>query len=422
MDEIAILVRASFQMRAFEDRFVTTGIPYRVIGGPRFYERKEIRDAIAYLRVSSSSEDGLAFERIVNTPKRGIGEKAIQTLNHIAREKGVSLFYAAKLAVSEQLLPSKQNIEMVNLLKQFDHWSSLLKDSKKTHVEITEEILDESGYTHMLLEDKAPDAPGRLENLKEFVKALEEFENIEGFLEHIALVMENEGDESVSKVSIMTLHGSKGLEFPIVFLPGWEDGLFPSQRSMDESGLKGLEEERRLAHVGITRAKELCHISFASNRRIYNQWQNALPSRFIDELPSEDIEVVTLSNAYSKDIRYDSQKQSYPSYVQENNSFSNMPVTDLNKDIYYQKGSYNSPGWVRLKSKTQKPTKMPKFMGSEQNPKPISFLINDRVFHQKFGYGIVKEVDGEKITVDFEKSDKKDIKSGFLNKSSSVTE
>ncbi len=287
LEECAILVRASHQMRAFEDRFLTIGLPYRVIGGPRFYERMEIRDAMAYFRVAVSPDDDLAFERIVNTPKRGAGDKAMQTMQRAARANGISLLEGARLAVSSGDLTGKAKGQVGHLVQQFDLWHDRVRDPKQNHIELAEQILDESGYTEMWQNDKTPEAPGRLENLKELVKALEQFENLQGFLEHVALIMDNETDDAGSKVSIMTLHAAKGLEFPAVFLPGWEDGLFPSQRSMDESGLKGLEEERRLAYVGITRAEELCTISFAANRLVYGQWQSALPSRFVDELPAE---------------------------------------------------------------------------------------------------------------------------------------
>ena len=252
LDDMAILVRASHQMRAFEDRFLTIGLPYRVIGGPRFYERMEIRDAMAYFRVVTSPEDDLAFERIVNTPKRGLGDKAQQKMQIMARSHGVPLIEGARLLLESQQISGKGAKELSQLLEAIGRWGRLAGDADMSHVELAEIILDESGYTEMWQANKTPEAPGRLENLKELVKALEEFENIQGFLEHVSLVMDNDSEEGGEKVSIMTLHAAKGLEFPVVFLPGWEDGLFPSQRSMDESGLKGLEEERRLAYVGIT--------------------------------------------------------------------------------------------------------------------------------------------------------------------------
>ena len=271
-DQMAILVRASHQMRAFEDRFLTIGLPYRVIGGPRFYERMEIRDAMAYFRLVCSPSDDLAFERIVNTPKRGLGDKAQQKIQSMARQEGIALTEGARLLLEAKGLSGKGALELGRLVDGLGRWRKAMQDQSISHQELAEVILDESGYTEMWQNDKTPEAAGRLENLKELVKALDQFENLQGFLEHVSLVMDNERDEAGEKVSIMTLHAAKGLEFPAVFLPGWEDGLFPSQRSMDETGQRGLEEERRLAYVGITRAERLCTICFAGNRRIFGQW------------------------------------------------------------------------------------------------------------------------------------------------------
>ena len=315
LDEMAILVRASHQMRAFEDRFVTIGLPYRVIGGPRFYERMEIRDAMAYFRLVVSPEDDLAFERIVNTPRRGLGDKARQTIHMIAREKGVSLVEGARIAVDNGLIKGKGGNALRELIDELARWNAMTRgpliemndDSvidegvvslrhgtpEHTHIELAQIVLDESGYTAHWKNQKTPEAPGRLENLNELVNQLDNFEDLQGFLEHVSLVMDYEQDSDGAKVSIMTLHAAKGLEFPAVFLPGWEDGLFPSQRSMDELALKGLEEERRLAYVGITRAEEVCTISFADRRRVFGQWQNSTPSRFIDELPEDHVDVLS---------------------------------------------------------------------------------------------------------------------------------
>ncbi|MCL4166810.1 UNVERIFIED_CONTAM: hypothetical protein GTU68_045308, partial [Idotea baltica] len=289
LDGMAVLVRASHQMRSFEDRFLAIGMPYRVIGGPRFYERQEIRDAIAYIRCVVQPDDGLAFERIVNTPRRGLGDKAVATINNAARESGVSLPRAAAALCEGEGLSARARNSLKSLVESFERWRAILSDpqSDLAHHELVETILDESGYTEMWKNEKSADAPGRLENLKELVRSISEFENLGGFLEHVSLVMDNAQDAGAECISIMTLHAAKGLEFDAVFLPGWEDGLFPSQRSMDESGKKGLEEERRLAYVGITRARKLCSITFAANRRIYNQWQSSMPSRFVDELPPE---------------------------------------------------------------------------------------------------------------------------------------
>jgi DNA helicase-2/ATP-dependent DNA helicase PcrA len=394
---IAILVRATHQMRAFEDRFLTIGLPYRVIGGPRFYERQEIRDAMAYFRVAVSPEDGLAFERIVNVPKRGIGDKALQEINRVARENGVGLMDGARILVAEEGLGAKPRAALAALIAQFDRSHAAIA-AGADHVELAEAMLDESGYTAMWQAEKSPDAAGRLENLKELVKALEEFDNLQGFLEHVSLVMDNEQDEGAAKVSIMTLHAAKGLEFPCVFLPGWEDGLFPSQRSMDESGLKGLEEERRLAYVGITRAERLCTISFAANRRVYNQWQSSMPSRFIDELPAEHVEVLTPPGLYGGGFG------------------SAAPVSTL-ADTAAKSDVYNSPGWRRMSARAaERPVSQPRearnmVIDAEAVP---AHDLGTRVFHQKFGYGVVTGVEGEKLTIEFEKAGVKNVVARFV--------
>ena len=289
LNQIAILVRASFQMREFEDRFVTLGLPYRVIGGPRFYERAEIRDALAYLRCVHSSADDLAFERIVNVPKRGLGDATLQALHEHARARRIPLMEAARVMVETEEMKSKPRASLRDLLTAFDRWRAQ-RDSLP-HTELAEIVLDESGYTEMWQKDRSADAAGRLENLKELVRSLEEFENLQGFLEHISLVMDTDKGEGVDAVSIMTLHSAKGLEFDTVFLPGWEEGLLPHQRSLDDQGRAGLEEERRLAHVGITRARKNARIYFVSNRRIHGSWSSTMPSRFVDELPEAHVEV-----------------------------------------------------------------------------------------------------------------------------------
>ncbi|ROU04161.1 ATP-dependent helicase [Histidinibacterium lentulum] len=409
LDDMAILVRASHQMRAFEDRFLTIGLPYRVIGGPRFYERMEIRDAMAYFRLAVSPEDDLAFERVVNTPKRGLGDKAIQTIQTTARANGVSLVEGARLCAEDGLVKGKGGAALALLVKQIGRWHGQVLDEADTHVELAEMILDESGYTSHWQNDKTPEAPGRLENLQELVKALEEFENLQGFLEHVALIMDNGSEAEGAKVSIMTLHAAKGLEFPAVFLPGWEDGLFPSQRSMDESGLKGLEEERRLAYVGITRAEELCTISFAANRRVYGQWQSALPSRFIDELPEAHVEVLTPPGLYGGG--YGAAGMAAASPVLQGMAGSELHHKASRADVY------NSPGWRRLQTRSQE-------RGMSQPREARAMTINleavsafsegDRVFHQKFGYGRVTGIEGDKLEISFEKAGTKNVVGRFV--------
>ncbi|MEO1492899.1 MAG: UvrD-helicase domain-containing protein [Pseudomonadota bacterium] len=410
LDDQAILVRASFQMRAFEDRFLTIGLPYRVIGGPRFYERMEIRDAMAYFRVATSPDDGLALERIINTPKRGIGDKALQTLNHIARTNGISLFDACRIAVDEKVLSARATKALDALLDGFDRWSAALAPEDANHVAIAEMMLDESGYTEMWLNDKSPEAPGRLENLKELVKALEEFENLQGFLEHVSLVMDNETEDGAAKVSIMTLHAAKGLEFPVVFLPGWEDGLFPSQRSMDENGQKGVEEERRLAYVGLTRAEQHLTVSFAANRHMYGRWQSSMPSRFIDELPADHVDVLTPPGLYGGGYGAASPVAT--------------PQGSVLEERAVQSNTYNSPGWRRMNERRgQKGVAQPReARGLVIDAEAISaFEIGTRVFHQKFGYGEVMAIEGDKLTVEFDKAGTKKVVAAYVTEAAAAT-
>jgi DNA helicase-2/ATP-dependent DNA helicase PcrA len=428
LDQMAILVRASHQMRAFEDRFLTIGLPYRVIGGPRFYERMEVRDAMAYFRVVISPDDDLAFERIVNTPKRGLGDKAQQKIQMCAREHRTNLVEGARILLDQGGLGGKGAKELRTLVDGIDRWASKLRGPRIevvnddsvlddggpvrmeygpppiSHVELAEMILDESGYTGHWQNDKTPEAPGRLENIKELVKALEQFENLQGFLEHVSLIMDNEKDGEGEKVSIMTLHAAKGLEFPAVFLPGWEDGLFPSQRSMDESGIKGLEEERRLAYVGITRAEEICTISFASNRFVFGQWQNAMPSRFVDELPAEHVDVLTPPGLYGGTFG------------------AAMPKSTLH-EAAAEANVYNSPGWRRLQARSgARGVSQP----AEARNMTIdmtatsSFVMGERVFHQKFGYGAIIGIEGDKLEVAFEKAGDKKVVARFLSSADDV--
>ncbi|WP_299079767.1 ATP-dependent helicase [uncultured Ruegeria sp.] len=417
LDEMAILVRASHQMRAFEDRFLTIGLPYKVIGGPRFYERMEIRDAMAYFRLVVSPEDDLAFERIVNTPKRGLGDKAQQTIQMTARENGVSLVDGARIAIDNGLIKGKGSKALSELIDGLARWNAMTRGPRielddeaviddgtapmrfgapeHTHIELAQIVLDESGYTGHWQNDKTPEAPGRLENLKELVNQLDNFENLQGFLEHVSLVMDNEQDSDGAKVSIMTLHAAKGLEFPAVFLPGWEDGLFPSQRSMDETGIKGLEEERRLAYVGITRAEEVCTISFAANRRVFGQWQNSMPSRFIDELPEDHVEVLTPPGLYGG-----------------GQTTAGIETRAAEANVY------NSPGWRRMQARQgQYGMSQPKESRNTviDATAVASFTLGERVFHQKFGYGGVIGIEGDKVEVDFDKAGTKKVVSRFLS-------
>jgi DNA helicase II / ATP-dependent DNA helicase PcrA len=401
LNDMAILVRASSQMRAFEDRFITLGLPYRVIGGPRFYERAEIRDAMSYFKIVASPDNDLAFERIINTPKRGIGDASIQKMYNVARSSGTSLYAAANTMLASDELPAKARTALRLLIESFARWRKQV--DALPHTELAEIVLDESGYTEMWQHDKSPEAEGRLENLKELVRSMGEFENLAGFLEHVSLVMDRDtGAETDDRVNIMTLHSAKGLEFGTVFLPGWEEGLFPHQRSLDEKGRNGLEEERRLAYVGITRAKQRATISFAQNRRIHALWQSALPSRFIDELPEKHVEVAAMQSQYGG--------QSFAS-------------SRFDSNTSFGKGSYDTPGWQRAQQRKQSGDTMrasPKFIEGEMAASfansPSYYESGERVFHQKFGYGNVTSVDGNKLTVDFDKAGEKRVIDSFVER------
>ncbi|MEQ1901073.1 MAG: UvrD-helicase domain-containing protein [Devosia sp.] len=402
LNDIAILVRASYQMREFEERFVTLGLNYRVIGGPRFYERKEIRDALAYLRLVANPTDDLAFERIINVPKRGIGDTTIKTLFDTARAQGQPLFNVTRLLLETEELKPKQRTTLRELIGQFDTWAERARTIP--HAELAEQILDESGYTEMWKLDKSPDSPGRLENLKELVNSMAEFENLAGFLEHISLVMERDTGEAQDAVSIMTLHGAKGLEFDTVFLPGWEEGLFPSQRTMDELGRAGLEEERRLAYVGLTRARKRLFVSVAQNRRIHGLWQSAIPSRFLDELPPEAVEVKDTGSAYG-------------GYGYGGRTASRFSTADPFDSVY------ETPGWqrARAQAKDRKGGGPLTIDGelvarSTDDGRGSKYVVGERVFHLKFGYGKVESVEGNKLSIEFEKAGKKKVLDSFVSK------
>lgn len=394
LEEMAILVRAGFQMREFEERLITIGVPYRVIGGPRFYERQETRDAIAYLRVVNSQDDDLAFERIFNVPKRGLGPATLQAVHQLARSQVMPMYDAARLIVETDELKPKARSTLRALILDFERWRANL--DALPHFELAEIILDESGYTEMWRRDKSPDAPGRVENLSALVAGLEDFENLQGFLEHVSLVMENEENKTEGKVSLMTLHAAKGLEFDSVFLPGWEEGLFPHQRSLDESGLNGLEEERRLAYVGITRAKKEALIYYAANRRIYNQWQNSLPSRFVDELPEDNIEQMAEQGLYGGIGAQVGLRSAGSSLHETPNSFSYESP---------KKRGHASNGTIIEGEAWLVPS------GSNDS----AFEIGARVFHQKFGYGKILSSDGNKLEVAFEKAGTKKVIDSFVD-------
>ncbi|OBQ63977.1 ATP-dependent DNA helicase [Mesorhizobium loti] len=450
LNDMAILVRASFQMRAFEDRFITLGLNYRVIGGPRFYERMEIRDALAFFRVVANSGDDLAFERIVNVPKRGLGEATIRQIHDTARALRIPMLEAAgNLAESDELKP-KPRAALREVAANFERWQKALET--KPHTELAETILEESGYTDMWKNDRSAEAPGRLENLKELIRSMEEYESLRSFLEHVALVMDAEQNAGQDAVSIMTLHSAKGLEFETVFLPGWEEGLFPHQRALDEGGRSGLEEERRLAYVGLTRAKKNLHIWFVSNRQIHGLWQSTIPSRFLEELPESHVEIAESGNSYGgygnpygggsfasgrggRQNPYGASRfDSVGANAEKSGAFSN---------------TYSTPGWQRAQANRTEATDRNwgtrsghqverigygetdsgygagrtsvkgrtidgELVAKSVADKPSPFSVGDRVFHQKFGNGNISAIEGNKLTIDFDKAGQKRVLDGFV--------
>ena len=390
LGQIAILVRAGFQTREFEERFITLGLPYRVIGGPRFYERAEIRDAMAYCRVTVQPDDDLAFERIYNTPRRGLGESALRTLRLIQRAQKVSLFEAARRAIETDELKARPRKVLGDLRKGFERWRGMLDGMN--HVEVVETMLDECGYTDRLRADRSPEAEGRLENLKELTNALQEFDTLPAFLEHVALLTDNAEKSGSDMVSVMTLHAAKGLEFDTVFLPGWEEGLFPNQRALDDKGLAGLEEERRLAYVGLTRARKRAYVSFAANRRVFNQWQAAIPSRFLRELPTDQL-------AESSDAGL------YATYSAGHHG----GLRDQASGFDYE--SLGVTGMGRSRTRWRDETFDDR--RAVEGDKP-DLSVGQRVFHQKFGYGRIIAVDGNKLDIEFEKAGSKKVLDSFI--------
>ncbi|WP_374468669.1 ATP-dependent helicase [Phenylobacterium sp.] len=402
--DMAILVRASFQMRAFEERFALLQIPLKIIGGQRFFERAEIRDAHAYLRLIQSEADDLAFERIVNTPKRGIGDTTVQKLLQIARLEGVPVVHAARQVVLTDELAARTRTSLSNFLRDLDRWRS---DAQRiAHPRLMEQVLEESGYTDALKLDRSPQAQGRLENLKELVNSMSAHDTLEAYLEHVSLVLDLERESGDDAVQMMTLHQAKGLEFPLVFLPGWEEGVFPSQRSMDEKGEKGLEEERRLAYVGITRAREEARISFAANRQVYGRWTSQLPSRFVDELPPANVEASSETGYYGGG----------PGMQQHGSRWDESPSFGA---------GYSSPGWKRAQAANYRgshPGRQQVIEGEgrlvavSESSAASDYKRGDRVFHLKFGYGKVRSVEGNKLTVDFDKAGEKKVLDSFVEK------
>ncbi len=430
LNDMAILVRASFQMREFEDRFVTLGLNYRVVGGPRFYERLEIRDALAYFRVVAQGADDLALERIINTPKRGLGEAAIRQVHDYARARDISMLDAAADLVQTEELKPKPRSALREVVENFQRWQGQIDTTP--HTELAEKILDESGYTAMWQADRSAEAPGRLENLKELIRSMEEYESLRSFLEHVALVMDAEQNENLDAVNIMTLHSAKGLEFETVILPGWEEGLFPHQRALDEGGRSGLEEERRLAYVGLTRAKKNLHIWFVSNRRIHGLWQSTIPSRFLEELPEAHVDVVAGGDSYggyggrgggygqSRFDRADPFENTYstPGWqrAQQNrsdatrNNWGSRSGAKVERIGYGETDSVLGAGRGSVKGRTIDGELVAKSVSET----PSNFDVGDRVFHIKFGNGNVSSIEGNKLTIDFDKAGQKRVLDSFV--------
>ena len=403
LNAMAILVRAQFQTREFEDRFIAIGLNYRIVGGFRFYERAEIRDALAYLRVIAQPADDLAFERIFNTPKRGLGDKALETLHRTARGRGIPLAAAALEVCDSDELPTRARNSLAILMRGIARWREMAQTLVPS--ELVRTLLDESGYTTMLQAEKSADAAGRLENLTELARAMEEYETLGGFLEHVSLVMDNDAAAEADKITIMTIHAAKGLEFDYLYLVGWEEGVFPSQRALDEGGLASLEEERRLAYVAITRARLRCTIFHAANRRIYGQWTSSIPSRFIGELPAAHVEHETTLSGGASLWR--------AQFSENDDPFASVARSQPSRIMT------RGPGWQRAVATgydaTPKRLAEPGRSAASFAAKPRADLaIGMRVFHDKFGYGAVIDQEGNKLEIEFETAGRKRVIDSFV--------
>jgi len=403
LEQIAILVRAQYQTREFEDRFIQIGLNYRIVGGFRFYERAEIRDALAYLRVIAQPQDDLAFERIYNQPKRGLGAKTLEKMHQHARRTGLPLAAASLQLADSDELPARAANTIGGLMRQFLKWRE--EAEKVTPAELLRAVLDETGYNAMLEAEKTAEASGRLENLSELARAMEEYETLGDFLEHVSLVMDNEADQSSEKVTIMTMHAAKGLEFDNVFLPGWEEGVFPSQRALDEGGLASLEEERRLAYVAITRARRRCTILHAANRRIYGQWTSSIPSRFVGELPADHVEEETTLTGGASLWR--------AGMTEHEDPFAHLARERPART------QTRGPGWQRALTTgydaTPKRLKETTRSAASFAAKPrTDIAIGQRVFHDKFGYGTVTDQEGNRLEIEFEQAGVKRVIDSFV--------
>ena len=406
LSQIAVLVRAGFQTREFEERFIAIGLPYRVVGA-RFYERAEIRDAIAYLRLIAQPADDLAFERIINVPKRGLGKASLQAIHIAARAADKPLMAAAMdLAGSDEMRAAARNA-LTGFVTDIKRWRDAV--GSLHHTDLAKMVLDESGYTAMWQADKSPDAEGRLENLTELVNAMQDFDTLQGFLEHISLVMDGDYNNEQGEVTLMTLHAAKGLEFDTVFMPGWEEGIFPSQRTIDENGAVGLEEERRLAYVGITRARKRVYLSFAGSRRIHGQWQSSIPSRFVQELPPETV-IEDVVQGLGGGIPFGRAAQAQLA------ADGNYKDTGGYGQSGYGQGGGYGPGWRRMAERSAERMADKSADGYIPRAGTSEFAPGARVFHQKFGMGNVVHVDGDKLEISFDKAGHKKVVAAFVSK------
>lgn len=398
--QMAVLVRTAFQTREFEEKFISESIPYQVIGGPKFYERAEIRDAIAYFRVIMQPNDDLALERIINKPARGVGAKSVEKFYQTARSEQISLYMAIEKMLAEGTIGGKAKASLGILMDNFAEWRKSMQAI--TPDELASLILEDSGYIESLKNDKSPEAPGRIENLKELVSVMsdhEKFPTLNDFMEHVSLVMDSDNSIDPNRVTLMTLHAAKGLEFDTVFLPGWEEGLFPHQRALDEGGSNSLEEERRLAYVAITRAKKQLYISMALNRRVYGQWQNNLPSRFINELPPQNIELCNnAANYFQRTDTYSSSNgrwsRNYGNNNNDRNEFGEYEYKDSDRFSYTREydNDWSGNSWGSMYKAKQ----------AAKNA-TSSIAIGARVYHESFGYGRVKNIEGNKLEIMFDK-------------------
>ncbi len=403
--DMAVLVRTAFQTREFEEKFIAEAIPYQVIGGPKFYERAEVRDALAYFRVIMQPADDLALERIINKPTRGVGAKTLEKLRQIAQEKHIALLSAVETAITNDLVSGKVKANLSDLVRKFGEWRQMM--SAVSLRDLAQQVLEDSGYMDMLKNDSSADAPARIENLHELIGVMgdiQQYPNLAEFLEHVGLVMENDSAIDRNKVMLMTLHSAKGLEFGAVFLPGWEEELFPHKKSMDEGGSNSLEEERRLAYVAITRAKQKLYITTANSRLMYGEWRQMQPSRFFNEIPTDCLDIHTNQAAYYAGTYTSSYQPSYRRY----GGYNKKKKTNFSTKPSYQR--YEEP----TNEYTYEPDDYADY--SSEMSSRTSSLIGVRVYHESFGFGKITAVSGQSCEVNFEKYGRKKVMGTYLRR------